>query len=54
MNAHRTDPAIRLVLVWFAQLDTTSSYAGHVLPGLIVHGIGMGNIFGRTDVKAVR
>ena len=23
-----------LAMVWFAQLDTTSSYAGHVLPGL--------------------
>src|SRR4051794_12718081 len=32
-------------MVWFAQLDTTSSYAGQVLPGLIVLGIGMGNIF---------
>src|SRR3954470_12029165 len=32
-------------MVWFAQLDTTSSYAGHVLPSLIVLGIGMGNIF---------
>ena len=29
----------------FAQLHTTSSYAGHVLPGLIVLGLGMGNIF---------
>ena len=34
-----------LAMVWFAQLDTTSGYAGHVLPGLIVLGIGMGNIF---------
>jgi EmrB/QacA subfamily drug resistance transporter len=34
-----------LAMAWFAQLDTTSSYAGHVLPGLIVLGIGMGNIF---------
>jgi MFS family permease len=34
-----------LAMVWFAQLETTSSYAGHVLPGLIVLGIGMGNIF---------
>jgi EmrB/QacA subfamily drug resistance transporter len=34
-----------LAMVWFAQLDTTSSYAGRVLPGLIVLGIGMGNIF---------
>ena len=34
-----------LAMVWFAQLDSTSSYAGHVLPGLVVMGIGMGNIF---------
>jgi MFS family permease len=34
-----------LAMVWFAQLKITSSYAGHVLPGLIVLGIGMGNIF---------
>ena len=34
-----------LAMVWFAQLDSTSSYAGHVLPGLIVLGLGMGNIF---------
>jgi EmrB/QacA subfamily drug resistance transporter len=34
-----------LAMVWFAQLDITSSYASRVLPGLIVLGIGMGNIF---------
>jgi hypothetical protein len=34
-----------LAMVWFAQLDASSSYAGHVLPGLVVMGIGMGNIF---------
>jgi EmrB/QacA subfamily drug resistance transporter len=34
-----------LAMVWFTQLDTTSSYAGHVLPGLIVLGLGMGSIF---------
>jgi EmrB/QacA subfamily drug resistance transporter len=34
-----------LAMVWFAQLKITSGYAGHVLPGLIVLGIGMGNIF---------
>src|SRR3954464_15943013 len=33
-----------LAMVWFAQLNTTSSYAGRVLPGLIVLGVGMGNI----------
>jgi EmrB/QacA subfamily drug resistance transporter len=34
-----------VAMAWFAQLDTTSSYAGHVLPGLVVMGVGMGNIF---------
>jgi EmrB/QacA subfamily drug resistance transporter len=32
-------------LVWLAQITPTSSYVGHVLPALIVLGIGMGNIF---------
>jgi EmrB/QacA subfamily drug resistance transporter len=32
-------------MVWFAQLETTSSYAAHVLPGLVLLGVGMGNIF---------
>jgi len=34
-----------LAMVWFAQLDPSSSYVGHVLPGLVVLGLGMGNIF---------
>jgi EmrB/QacA subfamily drug resistance transporter len=34
-----------LAMAWFAQLDANSSYAGHVLPGLVVLGVGMGNIF---------
>jgi EmrB/QacA subfamily drug resistance transporter len=32
-------------LVWLAQLTPSSSYAGHVLPALIVLGVGLGNIF---------
>jgi EmrB/QacA subfamily drug resistance transporter len=32
-------------MVWLAQLTPGSSYAGHVLPALIVIGVGMGNIF---------
>jgi len=32
-------------MVWLAQLDPGSSYAGHVLPALLVMGVGMGNIF---------
>jgi MFS family permease len=34
-----------LAMAWFAQLDVDSSYAVHVLPGLIILGVGMGNIF---------
>jgi EmrB/QacA subfamily drug resistance transporter len=34
-----------LAMAWFAQLDANSSYAAHVLPGLVVLGVGMGNIF---------
>ncbi len=30
---------------FFAQLDVTSSYAGHVLPGLLMMGVGLGLIF---------
>jgi EmrB/QacA subfamily drug resistance transporter len=32
-------------MVYLAQLEPGSSYAGHVLPALIVTGLGMGNIF---------
>jgi EmrB/QacA subfamily drug resistance transporter len=32
-------------MVWLAQLSPSSSYAGHVLPALLVMGVGMGNIF---------
>ena len=34
-----------IAMVWFAQLTPESTYLGHVLPGLLVMGIGMGNIF---------
>ncbi len=34
-----------IALAWFAQLTPDSSYAGHVLPGLILMGLGMANIF---------
>jgi len=34
-----------LGLLWFAQLDPGSSYAGGVPPGLLLMGVGMGNIF---------
>jgi EmrB/QacA subfamily drug resistance transporter len=32
-------------MVWLAQLEPDSSYVGHVLPALVVMGVGMGNIF---------
>jgi EmrB/QacA subfamily drug resistance transporter len=32
-------------MVWLAQLTPTSSYAGHLLPALLVLGLGLGNIF---------
>ncbi|HEU4656133.1 MAG TPA: DHA2 family efflux MFS transporter permease subunit [Capillimicrobium sp.] len=34
-----------VAMVWLAQLEPDSSYAGHVLPALLVMGVGMGNIF---------
>ncbi len=41
-----------LAMVWFSQLEADSSYAGHVLPGLIVMGFGMGNIFAPAIASA--
>src|SRR4051794_29534138 len=41
-----------LAMVWFAQLEVDSSYVGHVLPGLIVMGVGMGNIFAPAFASA--
>ena len=37
--------AATAMALFFAQLGVTSSYAGHVLPGLIVMGVGLGLIF---------
>ncbi len=39
-------------MVWFAQITPTSSYAGHILPGLVVMGVGMGNIFAPAIASA--
>jgi EmrB/QacA subfamily drug resistance transporter len=41
-----------IAMVWFAQLTPSSSYAGHVLPGLLVLGVGMGNIFAPAFASA--
>ena len=39
-------------MVWLAQLTPTSSYAGHVLPALLVLGLGLGNIFAPAIASA--
>jgi predicted MFS family arabinose efflux permease len=39
-------------MAWFAQITPTSSYAGHILPGLVVMGVGMGNIFAPAIASA--
>jgi MFS family permease len=41
-----------IAMVWLAQITVDSSYAGHVLPALIVMGIGMGNIFAPAFASA--
>jgi MFS family permease len=58
---HRIGPRPLLVLgmlcgagamAWLAQLTPTSSYAGHVLPALLLMGFGMGNIFAPAIASA--
>jgi EmrB/QacA subfamily drug resistance transporter len=39
-------------MVWLAQLTPSSSYAGHILPALLVMGVGMGNIFAPAIASA--
>jgi MFS family permease len=41
-----------LAMVWLAQLEAGSSYAGHVLPSLLVMGVGMGSIFAPAFASA--
>jgi MFS family permease len=41
-----------VAMAWFAQLEPDSSYVGHVLPGLLVLGFGMGNIFAPAIASA--
>jgi EmrB/QacA subfamily drug resistance transporter len=41
-----------VAMVWLAQLTPTSSYPGHVLPALLVMGVGMGNIFAPAIASA--
>jgi hypothetical protein len=39
-------------MAWLAQLTPDSSYAGHVLPALLVMGCGLGNVFATTIASA--
>ena len=39
-------------MAWLAQLTPGSSYAGHVLPALVVLGLGMGNVFAPAIASA--
>jgi EmrB/QacA subfamily drug resistance transporter len=39
-------------MVWLAQLTPSSSYAGHVLPALLVLAVGLGNIFAPAIASA--
>src|SRR3954469_11984080 len=41
-----------VAMVWLAQLTPSSSYVGHVLPALLVLGVGMGNIFAPAFASA--
>ena len=34
-----------VAMAWLAQITPTSSYAGHILPALVILGVGLGNIF---------
>jgi EmrB/QacA subfamily drug resistance transporter len=39
-------------MVWFAQIQTDSSYAGYVLPGLLILGVGAGAVFSSSFATA--
>jgi MFS family permease len=41
-----------VAMLWFAQLAVDSSYVGHVLPALLVMGVGMGLIFAPAIASA--
>jgi EmrB/QacA subfamily drug resistance transporter len=41
-----------IALLWLAQIDVSSSYAGGVLPPLLVLGMGMGNVFAPAIASA--
>lgn len=41
-------------MVWLAQLTPSSSYAGHILPALVVMGLGFGNVVATGIASATR
>ncbi|MEA2177147.1 MAG: hypothetical protein QOG77_444, partial [Solirubrobacteraceae bacterium] len=41
-----------VAMAWLAQISPDSSYAGHIMPALIVLGVGMGNIFAPAIASA--
>jgi EmrB/QacA subfamily drug resistance transporter len=41
-----------IALIWLAQIDVDSTYAGHILPPLLVLGVGMGNVFAPAIASA--
>ncbi len=41
-----------IAMAWLSQITVDSSYAGHILPALIVMGIAMGNIFAPAFASA--
>jgi EmrB/QacA subfamily drug resistance transporter len=41
-------------MVWLAQLSPSSSYAGHILPALVVMGLGFGNVVAAGIASATR
>jgi EmrB/QacA subfamily drug resistance transporter len=41
-----------VAMVYLAQLEPDSSYAGHILPALLIMGVGMGNIFAPAFASA--
>jgi EmrB/QacA subfamily drug resistance transporter len=41
-----------IAMLWLAQITVDSSYVGHILPALVVMGVGMGNIFAPAFASA--
>ena len=41
-----------VAMLWLAQITPSTSYVGHVLPALVIMGVGMGNIFAPAFASA--